>query len=195
MKWGLQDVRVSRGGNLALAGVTVPVDPSRITAVVGGDGAGKSSCLDVLVGLLEPDAGTVRRPPKERLGYVPATAGLYPDLTVQENLDFSARAYRLSGREYRQKSGELLERTGLGRARDRLGGQLSGGMQRKLAVGHGPPARTRAAGPRRADHRGRPGEPRGALAAHFRGRRGWHRRRGHHDLRERGRPRGLRGPA
>ena len=135
MKWGLQDVRVSRGRNVALAGVTVPVDPSRITAVVGGDGAGKSTCLDVLVGLLEPDAGTVRRPPKEQLGYVPATAGLYTDLTVQENLDFSARAYRLSGREYRRKSGELLERTGLGRARDRLGGQLSGGMQRKLAVG------------------------------------------------------------
>ena len=58
---------------------------------------------------------------------MPATAGLYTDLTVQENLDFSAGAYRLSGREYRQKSGELLERTGLGRARDRLGGQLSGG--------------------------------------------------------------------
>ena len=135
MKWGLQDVRVSRGGNLALAGVTVPVDPSRITAVVG-DGAGKSSCLDVLVGLLEPDAGTVRRPPKERLGYVPATAGLYPDLTVQENLDFSARAYRLSGREYRQKSGELLERTlALAAHATGSGGQLSGGMQRKLAVG------------------------------------------------------------
>ena len=135
MKWGLQDVRVTRGRNVALAGVTMPVDPSRITAVVGGDGAGKSTCLEVLVGLLEPDAGTVQRPPKERLGYVPATAGLYTDLTVQENLDFSASAYRLSGREYRQKSGELLERTGLGRARDRLGRQLSGGMQRKLAVG------------------------------------------------------------
>ncbi len=135
MKWGLQDVRVTRGRNVALAGVTMPVDPSRITAVVGGDGAGKSTCLEVLVGLLEPDAGTVQRPPKERLGYVPATAGLYTDLTVQENLDFSASAYRLSGREYRQKSGELLERTGLGRACDRLGGQLSGGMQRKLAVG------------------------------------------------------------
>ena len=62
MRWGLEDVRVTRGRNVALAGVTVPVDPSRITAVVGGDGAGKSTCLEVLVGLLEPDAGTVRRP-------------------------------------------------------------------------------------------------------------------------------------
>jgi ABC-2 type transport system ATP-binding protein len=77
----------------------------------------------------------VHRPLKERIGYVPATAGLYTDLTVAENLDFSASAYRLSGREYSRKSGELLERTGLGGARHRLGGQLSGGMQRKLAVG------------------------------------------------------------
>jgi ABC-2 type transport system ATP-binding protein len=73
-------------------------------------------------------------PPKERIGYVPATAGLYADLTVQENLDFSASAYRLAGRDYRQRAEKLLEQTGLGPARRRLGGQLSGGMQRKLAV-------------------------------------------------------------
>lgn len=135
MKWGLDDVRVTRGRNVALAGVTVPVNPARVTVVVGGDGAGKSTCLEVLVGLLIPGSGTVRRPSKERIGYVPATAGLYEDLTVQENLDFSASAYGLSGREYSQKAEELLEQTGLGRARRRLGGQLSGGMKRKLAVG------------------------------------------------------------
>ena len=135
MIWGLDDVRVSRGRNIALAGVTVPVDPSRITVVVGGDGAGKSTCLAVLVGLLQADAGLVRRPAKERIGYVPATAGLYVDLTVQENLDFSADAYRLSGRERRRKADQIAERTGLAGARRRLGGQLSGGMQRKLAVG------------------------------------------------------------
>ena len=107
MRWGLEDVRVTRGRTIALAGVTVAVDPSRITIVIGGDGAGKSTCLEVLVGLLEPDAGTVLRPAKERIGYVPATAGLYEDLTVQENLDFTADAYRLSGSERsggRQKS-------------------------------------------------------------------------------------------
>jgi len=135
MIWGLDDVRVRRGRKVALAGVTVPVDPSRITVVVGGDGAGKSSCLEVLVGLLEADSGIVHRPAKERIGYVPATAGLYADLTVQENLDFSAAAYRLSGRERSQKADQIVERTGLAGARHRLGGQLSGGMQRKLAVG------------------------------------------------------------
>jgi len=135
MKWGLRDVAAARGRDLVLTGVTVPVDPSCVTIVVGGDGAGKSTCLEVLVGLLAARSGTVLRPPKERIGYVPATAGLYADLTVQENLDFSASAYRLSGRDYGRKAGMLLEQTGLGHARRRLGGQLSGGMQRKLAVG------------------------------------------------------------
>src|SRR6185437_4989276 len=89
MKWGLRDVDAARGRDLVLTGVTVPVDPSCVTVVVGGDGAGKSTCLEVLVGLLAVRSGTVLRPPKERIGYVPATAGLYADLTVQENLDFS----------------------------------------------------------------------------------------------------------
>jgi ABC-2 type transport system ATP-binding protein len=134
VSWGLRDVTVTRGHTEALAGVTVPVDPAAVTVVVGGDGAGKSTCLQVLAGLLQPSLGTVLRPPKERIGYVPATAGLYADLTVQENLDFSASAYRLAGRDYRQRAEKLLEQTGLGPARRRLGGQLSGGMQRKLAV-------------------------------------------------------------
>jgi ABC-2 type transport system ATP-binding protein len=135
MRWGLEDVRVSRGRKVALAGVSVPVDPSRVTVVVGGDGAGKTTCLEVLVGLLEPDAGVVHRPAKECIGYVPATAGLYADLTVQENLDFAADAYRLSGSERSRKADQIVEQAGLAGARHRLGGQLSGGMQRKLAVG------------------------------------------------------------
>jgi ABC-2 type transport system ATP-binding protein len=133
--WGLDAVRVSFGRRAALDGVTLPVDPGRVTVVVGGDGAGKSTCLKTLVGLVRPDAGQVRRPAKERIGYVPATAGLYADLTVQENLGFTAVAYRLAaGRRGPMQDG-ILQRVGLAGARHRLGGQLSGGMQRKLAVG------------------------------------------------------------
>jgi ABC-2 type transport system ATP-binding protein len=135
MRWGLEDVRISYGRRVALDAVTVPVDPGRVTVVVGGDGAGKSTCLKALVGLLQPEAGAVRRPAKEHIGYVPSTAGLYADLTVQENLDFCAAAYRLPARRRGPSEAEILERTGLAQARDRLGGQLSGGMQRKLAVG------------------------------------------------------------
>jgi ABC-2 type transport system ATP-binding protein len=134
MKWGLRDVDAARGRALVLKGITLPADPSQVTVVVGGDGAGKSTCLEVLVGLLPARSGSVARPPKERVGYVPATAGLYADLTVAENLDFCASAYGLSGRDYRQQADRLLEQTGLGHARRRLGGHLSGGMQRKLAV-------------------------------------------------------------
>lgn len=150
MTWGLQEVRVTRGRppaarrggsgsaareGAALDGVTVPAEPRKVTVVVGGDGAGKSTCLRVLAGLLAPDSGTARRPAKERIGYVPATAGLYADLTVQENLDFTARAYRLSAAGRDREAGRILDRTGLAGARTRLGGRLSGGMQRKLAVG------------------------------------------------------------
>ena len=134
MTWGLENVRAGFGRRIALDGVTVPARPSSVTVVVGGDGAGKSTCLRTLVGLVRPQAGTVRRPAKERIGYVPATAGLYADLTVQQNLDFTAGAYRLPAGQRAQREQQMLERTGLAGARRRLGGQLSGGMQRKLAV-------------------------------------------------------------
>jgi ABC-type multidrug transport system ATPase subunit len=133
-RWGLQDVRLTRGRTVALDGVTLPADPGQISAVVGGDGAGKTSCLQVLAGLAEPDSGAVRRPARERIGYVPATSGLYADLTVAENMDFTARAYRIAGGERAPRAGELLSLTGLAQVRDRLGGHLSGGMQRKLAL-------------------------------------------------------------
>ena len=120
MRWGLHNVRLARGGAIALAGVTVPADPGRITVIVGGDGAGKTSCLRVLAGLTEPDAGAVCRPARDRIGYVPATVGLYADLTVAENLEFTARAYRIPRAELPRKTSELLELTGLASARARL---------------------------------------------------------------------------
>jgi ABC-2 type transport system ATP-binding protein len=132
--WGLDGVRVSFGRRAALDGVTVPASPAQVTVVVGGDGAGKSTSLRTLVGLVRPQAGTVQRPARERIGYVPAASGLYADLTVQENLDFSAGAYGLPGGQRAERERRLLERTGLAGVRARLGGQLSGGMQRKLAV-------------------------------------------------------------
>ncbi|GLY90757.1 ABC transporter ATP-binding protein [Actinoallomurus iriomotensis] len=138
MRWGLDGVTVRFGSRVVLADVTVPAEPSAVTVVVGGDGAGKSTCLRSLVGLVRPDEGRVSRPPKTRIGYVPATGGLYPDLTVAENLAFAASSYGVRGADV----GAMLDRIGLAGARDRLGGRLSGGMQRKLSVGlaliHGP---------------------------------------------------------
>ena len=135
MTWGLENVSVTIGKTRALDDVTVAVRPGRVTVVVGGDGAGKTTSLRVLAGLLAPDSGTARRPAKETIGYVPATAGLYGDLTVAENLDFTARAYGLAGAGRARREDRILDRTGLAGARRRLGGQLSGGMKRKLATG------------------------------------------------------------
>jgi len=132
--WGAEDLFVSHGKTLALSGVSLSAQAGQVTAVVGGDGAGKTTLLRCLAGSLAPDAGTVRRPPKERSGYFPASSGIYEDLTVAENLDFRATGYGLPRQAGRERAAEYLERAGLASAADRLAGQLSGGMRQKLAV-------------------------------------------------------------
>jgi ABC-2 type transport system ATP-binding protein len=132
--YGVRDLRVRYGGRTAVDGVTLDVPARTIAALVGGDGAGKSSVLRALAGAVAPAGGSVQRPDERRIGYMPAGEAVYRDLTVEENLAFSARAYGVRGAEVAKRAGELLERTGLGAARGRLGGQLSGGMRKKLAL-------------------------------------------------------------
>ncbi len=132
--WGASALRLSYGDVLALDDVSVGVVPGQITAVVGGDGAGKTSLLRCLAGALLPASGEVRSPGKSRIGFLPASSGIYPDLTVAENLDFRAAAYGLTRDAAGRRAGELLDRAGLAAARDRLAGQLSGGMRQKLGV-------------------------------------------------------------
>jgi ABC-2 type transport system ATP-binding protein len=134
MTWGLERATVTFGAKKALDDVTMRVSPGSVNVVIGGDGAGKSTLLRALVGLVRLSAGRSLRPSKRAFGYIPATAGLYVDLTVEENLAFVGQAYGVIGRDYLTRSEELLERIGLTEARTRLGGQLSGGMQRKLAL-------------------------------------------------------------
>lgn len=129
MSWGVRDVTV---GEAALSDVTVEIEPGAITAVVGGDGAGKTTLSRVLVGLTPIDSGEVFRP--ERTGFQPETSGVWGDLTVLENLSLVAGAYRIGTAERNSRIEELLEVTGLAGARDRLGLQLSGGMRQKLGV-------------------------------------------------------------
>ena len=132
--YGVTDLRVRYRGREAVGGVTFAVHEHTIAALVGGDGAGKTSVLRVLAGAIAPAGSGVRRPDERRIGYMPAGEAVYRDLTVEENLAFSARAYGVRGPEAARRADELLERTGLGAARDRLGGQLSGGMRQKLAL-------------------------------------------------------------
>jgi ABC-2 type transport system ATP-binding protein len=132
--WGATDLTVRYGKKTALSGVTLHATAGQVTAVVGGDGAGKTTLLRCLAGSLVPSAGTVRRPAKERIGYLPASSGVYPDLTVAENLDFRATGYKVSRQAGRERAAEYLDRAGLADATNRLAGQLSGGMRQKLAV-------------------------------------------------------------
>jgi ABC-2 type transport system ATP-binding protein len=129
--WGVSGLTVRYRDRVALDQVTLDVPPGMVTAVVGGDGAGKSTLLRALVGGVAPGSGTVRRPPADRIGYFPGASGVYPDLTVNENLDFAASAYHVAAGGRRV---ELLDAAGLGGARDRLASRLSGGMRQKLGL-------------------------------------------------------------
>src|SRR5262249_20380092 len=132
--WGAEAVSVSFGARRALDRVSVTARPGQVTAVVGGDGAGKTTLLRCVAGALTPGSGTVRPPGSRRIGYLPPGSGVYDALTVAENLGFRSAVYRTAGAAPGGRLGEYLDRTGLAAARDRLAGQLSGGMRRKLGV-------------------------------------------------------------
>jgi ABC-2 type transport system ATP-binding protein len=132
VSWGLEDVTVTYGALPALDRVSVGVESGTVTAVVGADGAGKTTVARALVGLVPLSGGQVSRP--ESCGFQPETSGVWSDLTVDENLAFVAGAHRLGATESGRRIDTLLGVTGLGSARDRLGRHLSGGMRQKLGV-------------------------------------------------------------
>lgn len=132
MTWRVESVDFAYGRTRALHDVSVACPAGEITAVVGGDGAGKSTLLRIFAGIARPGGGTTTLPRPGNIGYVPPTGGVFPDLSVDEHMDFAAAAYRLRGWEPRAL--HLMERTGLGESRARLAGKLSGGQRRKLGA-------------------------------------------------------------
>lgn len=132
MTWGVSRLRVTIGDSVALDGIDLVAAPGRVVAVVGGDGAGKTTLCRVMAGLPFPHRGTVALPERRRIGYVPAAGGVFADLTVAENLEFVGSAHGI--RNAVAAAGPLLERSNLAPYGDRLAGHLSGGMRRKLAV-------------------------------------------------------------
>ena len=131
-------------GVTAVDHLTFEVHPGEIFGLVGPDGAGKTTTLRMLAGVLTPDGGSatvagadiVRDPEvaKARLSYMPQRFGLYEDLTVSENIRFYADIFGVSRADRAARSRQLLDAAGMSPFTDRLAGKLSGGMKQKLGL-------------------------------------------------------------
>jgi ABC-2 type transport system ATP-binding protein len=124
--------------------LNLEIAQGEIFGLVGPDGAGKTTTLRLLCGLLDPTEGeawvvgrNVARDlneVKDQIGYMAQRFGLYGDLTVQENMDFYADLFGIERRQHQELSRELLAMTRMEPFRSRPAAQLSGGMKQKLAL-------------------------------------------------------------
>lgn len=131
-------------GVLAVDHLSFDVRLGEIFGLVGPDGAGKTTTLRMLAGVMPPDEGTatvagadvVHDPEgaKHRLSYMPQRFGLYEDLTVDENIRFYADLFGVEKRERDERAPQLLRAAGMLEFRARLAGKLSGGMKQKLGL-------------------------------------------------------------
>ncbi|MFQ5797475.1 MAG: ATP-binding cassette domain-containing protein [Bacteroidota bacterium] len=127
---------------LAVNGVNFNVCKGEIFSLVGPDGAGKTTTIRMLTGVVRQSSGTISLlgydipsqlvEAKKHIGYLSQRFSLYGDLTVDENIDFFAEIHRV--KNYAQRKEELLNFTRLAPFRDRLADRLSGGMKQKLAL-------------------------------------------------------------
>jgi ABC-2 type transport system ATP-binding protein len=132
------------GDFVALRDVSFDVGRGEIFGYLGANGAGKSTTIRILCGLLAASAGeatvagidVVRHPESVRraIGYMSQRFSLYLDLTVSENLEFFAGAYELFGRAFRSRRDAVLGQLDLGSLADRLTGPLPGGVRQRLAL-------------------------------------------------------------
>jgi ABC-2 type transport system ATP-binding protein len=128
----------------AVDGLSFEVYAGEIFGLVGPDGAGKTTALRMLAGVMDADSGSatiadcdvVRDPEsaKSLLSYMSQRFGLYEDLTVEENIRFFADLFEVRRQQRIQRSQELLAAAGLSDFRSRLAGNLSGGMKQKLGL-------------------------------------------------------------
>ncbi len=132
------------GALTAVDRVNFEIKEGEIFCLVGPDGAGKTTTLRMLCSLMDPTEGSaevaghdvVKEPDsvRDHIGYMAQKFGLYPDLTVDENMFFYADLYGITGRERDELTARLLRMTRLEPFRTRPAGKLSGGMKQKLAL-------------------------------------------------------------
>lgn len=112
--------------------ITAAIPKGEIVGLAGPDGAGKTTLIRLIAGLLLPTQGTITRP--EQIGYMPQKFGLYEDLTVMQNLTLYADLQGVLGKDREEAFAKLLDFTDLAPFTDRLAGNLSGGMKQKLGL-------------------------------------------------------------
>lgn len=132
------------GDNTAVNELDLQVRPGEIFGLVGPDGAGKSTTMRLLSTAMRPTSGEAfvlglnvndqEEEIRDRVGYMPQRFALYGELTVDENINFFAEIYGVPKDQLVSKKKELLEFTGMAKFADRRGRNLSGGMQKKLAL-------------------------------------------------------------
>lgn len=142
----LSGISYAHGLHPALENISVEFSENRITAIMGRSGSGKSTMLQVILGLIRPDAGQVMVDNKPhsyplsarerfRFGYVIQGNGLFPHLTVHENISLPGKVTRLNNKQARSRVNFLLEMAGLDRScANKFPYQLSTGEQLRVAI-------------------------------------------------------------
>ncbi len=138
----IENLKKSYGDIEAVKGISFSVNKGEMFGLVGPDGAGKTTTIRILCGLIDPEEGLVsvmgddikkkKRKVQKKIGYLSQRFSLYGDLTVDENIEFFADIHGV--KNYEERRNELLEFTRLTPFRDRLADNLSGGMKQKLAL-------------------------------------------------------------
>lgn len=138
----VRDLTKRFGDKVVVDRLSMQVRRGEIYGFLGPNGSGKTTSIRMMCGLLTPDGGagqtlgydvvTESAAIKRRVGYMTQRFGLYEDLSIRENLEFTARMYRMSRRE--QRVDAALERLGLGTRQRQLAGSLSGGWKQRLAL-------------------------------------------------------------
>jgi ABC-2 type transport system ATP-binding protein len=132
------------GSTRVVDGLNIQIKPGEMVGLVGPDGAGKTTTIRLLCGVLQPTSGQIRvggfelpaqvEKAREELGYLAQRFSLYGDLTVKENLDFFSHVFEVPEEECEPRAQNLLRFAGLEEFADRPSAALSGGMQKKLGL-------------------------------------------------------------
>ena len=139
----VREIRKSYGTHEVLRGVDLRVESGQVLGLLGRNGAGKSTLITILCGLRRADSGTAsicgHRPASadaaRLIGYAPQELGIYPDLSVAQNLAAFGELHGLGRREAASRAGEVMELLGLSEKRGQRASHLSGGQQRRLHAG------------------------------------------------------------